>query len=348
MSPRPGLVNGRVGSAYRWGLVAASLVMLLLVAACDGGSTGTEPTGSSPPSTSNTSNASTSTEPPTSSRPTSTTTAIDETAGVKAAWDGFWEAWATVRASEDLDPAPLEGVAAPNVVDGAVTLFERQRESGLGAVETEWVTHPTVTIGGTSEAVIEDCVLVNPSFTDAAGVWYEADMVQEGQDWIVADLRINTTSGCVPEELAAAAIAAYEAYYDAEAEFWDPPDPGHPLLVEVLAEPRLSNVIGLLREHEARGVALRGQPTTHPEVIEVRSPTEVVIRDCYEPDPDYGVYDLETGERLADEPEVQEGQRNLRSAVMVFEDGKWKSSDFQGQVDFACEFAPTERGLPSI
>jgi hypothetical protein len=83
-------------------------------------------------------------------------------------------------------------------------------------------------------------------------------------------------------------------------------------------------------------------------VIEVRSPTELVILDCTEPDTDYGVYDLETGERLADEPAVREGQRNLRSAVMVFEAGKWKSSDFQGQVDFACEFAPTERGLPSV
>ena len=33
---------------------------------------------------------------------------------------------------------------------------------------------------------------------------------------------------------------------------------------------------------------------------------------------------------------------------MVFEDGFWKVSDLQGQVDFACEFAPTERGLPAV
>jgi hypothetical protein len=73
-----------------------------------------------------------------------------------------------------------------------------------------------------------------------------------------------------------------------------------------------------------------------------------VILSCLEPDPDYGLYDLDTGERLPDEQPVREGQRDLESAVIVLEDGKWKVSDLQGQVDFACEFAPTERGLPSV
>jgi hypothetical protein len=239
-------------------------------------------------------------------------------------------------------------VADDGVVDGAIALFERQRESGLGAVKTEVVTHTKVTEHGPSEAVIEDCVLLSPSFTESAGVWYEADLRDSGSGWIVAELRIVAGGGCVPEEMAADAIAGYEAYYDAADEFWDPPDPDHPLISEVMAQPRLSNVIDLLEEHEARGVAFRSSPVPHPEVVEVRSPTELVILDCYEPDLTDGLYDLTTGERLPDEPPVREGQRNLRSAVMVFEDGKWKSSDFQGQVDFACEFAPTTRGLPSV
>ena len=33
---------------------------------------------------------------------------------------------------------------------------------------------------------------------------------------------------------------------------------------------------------------------------------------------------------------------------MVIEDDLWKVSDLQGQVDFVCEFAPTDRGLPSV
>ncbi|MGH3452368.1 MAG: hypothetical protein ACRDQW_17030 [Haloechinothrix sp.] len=271
------------------------------------------------------------------------------TAEVLAAWEGFWEAWAAVRASEDLDPTPLEAMADSRVVDGALALFERERDSGPDAVETDVTTHGKVTEVGAGEAVVEDCVLLVPSFTDHAGVWYEAELRNGGgSGWIVADLRVRSTAGCVPEQMAAEAIAAYEAFYEGWTSFFDPPDPDHSLIGAVLAEPQLSLIVDLLEDYEVRGVALRGRPTTHPEVIEVRSPTELVILDCNEPDTSYGLYDLETGERLPDEPAVREGQRNLRSAVMVFEDGRWKSSDFQGQVDFACEFAPTERGLPSV
>lgn len=143
-------------------------------------------------------------------------------------------------------------------------------------------------------------------------------------------------------------MAGYRAYYDAQADFWDPPSPNSPLVDQVLAEPQKEFVRQLLEAHQERGVALRGQPTTHPEVIEVRSPTEVVLLDCLEPSLEFGLYDLATGERLPDEPNVTDGQTNLRSAEMVFIDERWKVSDFQGQVDFECEFAPTERGLPSV
>ena len=109
-----------------------------------------------------------------------------------------------------------------------------------------------------------------------------------------------------------------------------------------------SLIVDLLGDHQARGVALRGRPVLHPEVIEVRSPTELVILSCMEPATEYGVYDIESGERLDDVAPVRNGQRNLESAVMVLEDGVWKVSDLQGQVDFACEFAPTDRGVPSV
>jgi hypothetical protein len=344
MDPRLGLMDGRRSPALRWGLVAIGLLALLVVAACDSGSAEDDPT-----STSNSSNPTTSTPASTTTTIiTSTTTTPDPSGEVLAAWDAFWEGWATVRASDDLDRAPLEAVADSEVVDGAVALFERQRESGLGAVETEVVTHPKVTEVASAEAMVEDCVLLAPSFTESVGVWYQADLRDGGSGWIVADLRILAGGGCVPEEMAREAIAAYGSFYDGWTSFWDPADPLDPLIGEVLAEPQLSLVVGLLEEHEARGVALRGQPTTHPEVIEVRSPSELVILSCLEPDPDYGLYDLETGERLPDGTSVREGQRNLESAVMVLENGKWKVSDLQGQVDFECEFAPTERGLPSV
>lgn len=75
-----------------------------------------------------------------------------------------------MRSSEDLDPAPLRHMADPDVVEGVVALFERQRQSGLGPVETDVMTFPKLTIAGSEAAVIEDCVLLSPPFTDTASV----------------------------------------------------------------------------------------------------------------------------------------------------------------------------------
>ena len=328
--------------------VSAALATLVVLGAC---STAADPTTTSPPSLP----ASTVTSPSSSSSTTSTSVLSSTSTSVAVpgddvlvAWGEFWDAWVEVRASDDLDVARLNGVASEAVTAGVVALFERERSSGSGPVGTGVELHPVFEVGADSVVVVEDCVLLSPSFTDTAGVWYRASLTRGGEGWIVDSLEVPSAGGCVPAVVAAAAIAGYDAYYDAQASFWDPPDPASPLVDEVLAEPQKSFIVGLLEEHQAAGVALRGQPTTHPEVIELRSPKELVVLSCLEPSPDFGLYDLDTGERLPDEPPVREGQRDLESAVMVLEDGVWKVSDLQGQVDFSCEFAPTDRGLPTV
>lgn len=338
--------NGSGGPSWPPSFAGVALAALLMLAACSS-SGASESTTTSPTSVSTTADLTTSST--TTSLPvTTTTTALPPDDDVIEGWGAYWNAWAEMRASEDLDSSVLDSVASSTVVDGALALFDRERTSGLGAVETEVVLHPTVTDVEADKATVEDCVLLVPSFTDNVGVWHQADLVRSEEGWIVSSIRIPRGGACVPREMGEAAIAGYQAYYQAQAEFWDPPNPDSPLIDRVMAEPQLSFIVGLLEEHEDRGVALRGRPTTHPEVIEVRSETEVVILDCLEPALDFGLYDLATGERLEDEPLVREGQRNLRSAVMVFRNGEWKVSDLQGQVDFACEFAPTDRGLPSV
>ncbi len=348
MTARQQPVPGLGGPVSRLSLLAPVLASFLVFAACSNASPVGDPTTTSDSLATSTSAAPPSTSTSTTLATTTTTASDPLEEDLLAAWEAFWEAWSAVRASGDLDPTRLQQVADPEVVEGVLALFERQRESGLGPVETDVVTFAKVTDVGSDQATIEDCVLLSPSFTDNASVWYEADLRKSGEDWLVADLRIPAGGGCVPAEMAEAALASYEAFYDAQTEFWDPPDPEYQLLDQVLADPQRGFIVELLEQHKARGVALRGRPTTHPEVIEVRSSTELVILDCYEPALDFGLYDLDTGERLPDEPPVREGQRNLRSAVMVLDGDRWKVSDLQGQVDFACEFAPTDRGLSSI
>ena len=336
--------NGCGGPSWPPSFVGAALAALLMLAACSssGASDSTTTMSTLMSTTADLTTSSTST-----SMPVTATTALPSEDVIEA-WDAYWNAWAEVRASEDFDGSALGSVASSTVIDGALALFDRERSSGLAAVETEVVLHPTVTDLEADSATVEDCVLLVPSFTDNVGVWHQADLVRTEEGWLVDAIRIPRGGACVPREVGEAAIAGYQVYYQAQAEFWDPPNPDSPLVDRVMAEPQLSFIVGLLEQHEGRGVALRGQPTTHPEVIEVRSETEVVILDCLEPALDFGLYDLATGERLEDEPLVREGQRNLRSAVMVFRNGEWKVSDLQGQVDFACEFAPTDRGLPSV
>jgi hypothetical protein len=335
-------------------LVGVTVAALLVFSACTSAdSDDSTSTSSSPPASSTTIDPpSTPTNPPPTTTSTSTsvapTTTLPISEGVIDAWSAYWDAWAEVRVSESLDPAPLEAVASSDVVAGAVALFERERSSGVVPVQTEVVLHAAVTDQDSDRASVEDCVLLLPSFTETVGVWYEADLTRTGQGWVVDAIRIPSGGGCVPQEMADAAIDGYEAFYTGWADFWDPPDPDSPLIGEVLADPKKTLIVDLLTDHRARGVALRGHPILHAEVIEVRSPTELVILSCMEPAADYGVYDIESEERLDDVAPVRDGQRNLESAVMILEDDVWKVSDLQGQVDFACEFAPTDRGVPSI
>lgn len=327
-----GFVVAACTSALLWGCSAS----------VEGGSTPV------PANTTTSPSLTASTTTPSSGMPTTTTSIpVDPDTAVVEAWRDFWSVWADLRASAKPKVDPLEEVAAPAVAASALAVLERLVASS-GPVEVEIATSPSTTFATATSVTVEDCVLIVPSMTEAVGVWYQADLESDIAGWKVVSLQLKDPTGCVPAEVAGAVISAYARYYDAEAEFWIPANPEHPRITEVLANPQRDFIVGLLEEHQARGIGFRNDAVHHPEIVEMRSLTELVILDCYEPDPDYGLFDLETGERLSDEPVVRLGQRNLRSAVMVIEAGVWKASDFQGQVDFECELAPTDRGLPSV
>ena len=222
-----------LGDSFRsLSIAGVALAALLFLGACTSNGSGESTTTSSIPQS-----TSSSTDPPSTSTSTSTSTAVTTTLpptqDVIDDWSAYWDAWAEVRASDDFDPAPLNALAAVDVVEGALTLFERQRTSGLGAVQTEVSLHATVTDSDPDKASIEDCVLLSPALTDTVGVWYQADLSRTDQGWVVAAVRIPSGGGCVPGEMAEAAITGYEAYYEAQVEFWDPPDSDHPLINRV-------------------------------------------------------------------------------------------------------------------
>ena len=86
----------------------------------------------------------------------------------------------------------------------------------------------------------------------------------------------------------------------------------------------------------------------NPTVFFFNSPTEVIVGDCQLIGPEYGVYEIATGERTDDEPPVTPGRRDAASSTMLLEDGRWKIEDTQIESDFACEFDSAGIAVPVI
>ncbi|MDH3571621.1 MAG: hypothetical protein OER89_15730, partial [Gemmatimonadota bacterium] len=189
---------------------------------------------------------------------------------------------------------------------------------------------------------INDCLLLQPPVTAVQANWYSgvADVGDDGLLRLTA-LEPESLTGCVPAAIADAVLVDYEDYWDAAVEYWVPADADHPRLAETATGAHYDLIFELLVDHEARGLELRGRPETHPEVFEYRSPTEVVIVDCQLTDPERGLFVTATGERLPDVAPIVPGQRDARQVTLLLEDGRWKVSDRQAQVDFECQFAPS-------
>jgi hypothetical protein len=314
-------------------LLGASAALAL---ACNGGTDGTP----KPSTPTGTQEGSTATSPPSSQAELSTTTtplSADQIAAVEA-WRTLWNAATRQPGTEHA----ARSAAEPAAVD---RLFALTREPRVV------VSSPTPAERDDRTISIADCLFVSPSLSTSATIGIVGTVAKQNDGtWRVADLapRNGQLQPCVPAALAASAINGYEAHWDARRHFWDPANPDDPLVAQTTTGPQRALIERLLREHRDRNVAFRGRPTTHPEVIEVRSPSEVVILDCQLADPDTGLFKRDSGAREPDVDPVSPGQRDLDSAVMRMESGTWKVSDVQGQVGVTCDFSPTTKGLPAF
>lgn len=319
--------------------------ILVLVAGCRGGNDiGTDPVDT----------ASSTSEPTATSAPraTPTTEAAEDTPPADPptaaeAWVALWDgAELLVSDPSAAEPAVL-AVADRAVLEQLDTIYNPDVAGDVGNSPRTFENNPVAEAQDDGTVVINDCMFETPKVGNAT-IWYSGLAEQVDGEWTVTSLALESEIGCVPSSIGSGAISGYEAYWDARVEFWDPANPSNPLVDQTMTGAHLELIQGLLADHAERGLALRGRAATHPEVIEVRSATEVAILDCSEQDTGRGLFDAESGERLSDIPRVREGQMDLTSAVMVLEDGVWKVSDVQGQADVSCDMAPTPQGLPTV
>ena len=337
LAPRSSGGSGRRG--LRPVVVAAVIAVLAIAATVVLVTRGAGDQGAGPTSSVTSPAGSTAVVPGPSSPPpgvaTTSTLPPDEAAAVEA-WRTVWAATSRAPGSED---------AARAVVTDPVIV---QRVLGLaGGRDVKSYPTPKVESGGVVS--IDECVISEPQFTATPSVGFTGKVERIDSKWKVTELipRNRQLQPCAPRSMAQTAIEGYRAYWDARSTFWNPADPSSPLVDQTTTGSRRTRLKEVLADHQRRGAVLRGKPTLHPEIAEVRSATEVVIIDCQEGDPTTGIFDAK-GERLPDLAPVAPGQRDLNSAVMRLENGIWKVADLQGQTGVTCDFAPTTRGLPVL
>lgn len=274
--------------------------------------------------------------------PTPTPTA--EPVGIDAAvevWERFWVA---VSVPDGADP----GFAAALEL-GTQAAVDAVRLAPWGSRQREVHTFPKPTDNGDGTVSIEDCVL---HFPDVVGAqWLRGTMTQKSAGaWQVASIeRAGDVRECVPAEINDAAIAGYERYWDAQLDYWNPPDPNHPLIDATTVGTRRIATVARLEESSRNGWRLRGRSATRPEIVEITAGGSVVVSDCTQPPADLGVYDEDSGERLDDlVAPIEPGQRDLVSARLDREDGVWKVGELRLNERAECEFAPTAAGLPIV
>ena len=140
-----------------------------------------------------------------------------------------------------------------------------------------------------------------------------------------------------PSEAEDDPVAAYLAFWDAVEAAGNPPDPDHPDLEATAADPQLSQLRNVLSDYRQQGHLRRGDNEHHPELRQLLDDERAaIVDDCSELDPEGGLYDAETGERI--EGGGEPGDRELLEARLELIDGTWKVANVNVvEEDSTCE-----------
>ena len=190
----------------------------------------------------------------------------------------------------------------------------------------------TIEVDGDA-ATLEDCYRLDlveydadsdEQVADRGGARFEASAVllHEGDGhWVVTEFVEGDV--CAPAEIATTVADRYLAFWDALWDAADPPDPDHPGLADTAAGDHLVGLQAQLTQLRDDGQVRRGRGTEHPVVVYVTAhDTQALVRDCIEENPESGVYDAISGERI--EGGTEEGQRTLLETRLEVVDGDWR------------------------
>lgn len=259
-------------------LLAAAAV--LAVAGCSG--TPGEPV---PPS----STAATPTEPPPEAPDgEATEPSLSQSEQVAALWEDYHAAYLEQLGAEQIDPAAFDGLAVdPEAVAAQLTTERDALGNRLVSVEVEHWPEVRVVSDG-REAEVTDCVIASQypatrgeEATATASSLWQVSVINAEDGWRVQSA---TAHGhlCIAAELNTELLSAYERWTEARKDWFDPPDPDHPLLDEVMTEPGLADMRANLEQLREEGIAVEDPRSdlSHAVVSDLGIGTARVT-DCY-------------------------------------------------------------------
>lgn len=294
----------------------ANLIAALLLLAVAGCTSPAEPAPTPAPTPSATA-APSPTEPPS---PTATPTTPDEAAEVET----LWATAQTVRITGSFDGGSTDAAAFADVADDdtaeILSAFTIADTPQLDITLDGYELAPVVEVG-VGTATIVDCVLtaIRPTGSDTGEepptvttIRWEGEATRGPDGWRLTDIT-RGAADCIPRTVADQAIAAYQAWLDGTAAWWNPPDPTHPLLTQLMASPALDDMTALLGNHAELGIVVRDTHDPAGAAVTDLTLDLVTVTDCYlAADGDTAAYDPSSGERRTDlTPEPSGGQRDL-------------------------------------
>lgn len=314
------------------------MIATLAAAGCSG------TPGESPPPSS----AATPTEsPPAGPTGEPTEPAPSQSEQVAALWEDYHAAYLQQLGAEQIDPTAFEGLALdPDAVAAQMASERDALDNRLVTVEVEHWPQARIVSDG-REAEVTDCVVASQypasrgeEATATASSLWQASIVRVEDGWRVQSA---TAQGhlCIAEELNAELLDAYQQWTEARKQWFDPPDPDHALLEQLMAEPGLTAMREHLAELDAQDLVGRDERTdlSNAVVTELGVST-ATITDCYPAElGGLDAYDRETGEERGDlNPETEPGSHSFVTVDLVRTgQGPWKATGWNFGRNSQCE-----------
>lgn len=250
---------------------------------------------------------------------------------VTASYEAFLQALTAAMAVADPDLALLaeraDGaglVSAQAMVVSLTTADRIARGEFVPSIESIEIDGDTAELKDCYRAdILEYDVGSDEQVADRGGARFEvsAELQRADDGWVVTDFVQGDV--CAPAAIARVVEDRYLAFWDAVWSAADPPDPNHPGLVDTAAGEHLAGVQAQLTQLREDGRVRRGRGTENPVVTYVTThDTEAAVLDCVEENPDGGLYDAATGQRV--EGGTAEGQRTLLETRLEVIDDLWK------------------------